>query len=117
MSCRTTSCVQELTGDSDIPDFNTLNTVDIIYTTPEKLDSLTRRKKDQGSMSFYSDIALLLIAQDVHLLSDAVGSAEYNSQMKSICSTMTGEPLWRHWWQDCTPLAKIRIAAISATIP
>jgi replicative superfamily II helicase len=55
--------LQELTGDIDIPNFNALVNVDIIYTTPEKLDAVTRRKKDCGSMSFYSDISLLLIGQ------------------------------------------------------
>ena len=42
--------VKELTGDIDIDDFNTLNPTDIIFTTPEKLDSITRRRKDNGSM-------------------------------------------------------------------
>jgi len=46
--------------------------VDLIFTTPEKFDSITRRRKDRGSMSFFSEIALLLI-DEVHLLNSNRG--------------------------------------------
>ena len=43
---------KELTGDTDIVSWSELNNVDILLTTPEKFDSITRKNKDRGGMSF-----------------------------------------------------------------
>jgi ATP-dependent DNA helicase HFM1/MER3 len=44
-----------------------LTNVDILLTTPEKFDSITRKNKDRGGMSFFGDCALVMI-DEVHLL-------------------------------------------------
>ena len=61
-------------GDSDISNLKELHDADIILTTPEKFDSLTRKRKDSGGMSFFGDIALVLI-DEVHLLNETRGAA------------------------------------------
>ena len=75
----------------------------------QKFDSITRRHRDSGGLSFFGDIALLLI-DEVHLLSDPRGAAleAVISRMKMLsrCPEMRG-----------CPLAKIRFVAVSATIP
>ncbi|GAQ86596.1 DNA/RNA helicase MER3/SLH1 [Klebsormidium nitens] len=67
-------CCRELTGDSDIAQLKELQDADIILTTPEKFDSLTRKRNDSGGMSFFGDIALVLI-DEVHLLNESRGAA------------------------------------------
>ena len=65
---------ESLAGDSDISQLKELQDADIILTTPEKFDSLTRKRKDSGGMSFFGDIALVLI-DEVHLLNESRGAA------------------------------------------
>ena len=48
---------QELTGDTGHADLSKLQAADIICCTPEKFDSVTRRRKDQGGMSFFADVS------------------------------------------------------------
>ena len=51
----------ELTGDSLDFDWNALREADVIFCTPEKFDSMTRRNKDRGGMSFFADLELFAI--------------------------------------------------------
>ena len=51
---------QELTGDTDHADLSKLQAADIICSTPEKFDAVTRRRKDQGGMSFFADVSTAL---------------------------------------------------------
>ncbi len=50
--------VIELTGDTEMPNYATLMNSDIILTTPEKFDSITRKWKD--NMAFMSQVSLVL---------------------------------------------------------
>lgn len=40
----------ELTGDTDVDDFYRLHEVQVILTTPEKWDSMTRKWRDNAGM-------------------------------------------------------------------
>jgi ATP-dependent DNA helicase HFM1/MER3 len=60
-------------GDTQNVDWGLLADVDIILTTPEKFDSITRRNVDRGGMSFFGDIALVLI-DEVHVLQEERGA-------------------------------------------
>ncbi|RDX81475.1 DExH-box ATP-dependent RNA helicase DExH17, partial [Mucuna pruriens] len=99
----------ELTGDNESYTSRNILEADIILTTPEKFDAVSRYGIEGGGLSFFSDIALLLI-DEVHLLNDPRGAAleaivsrikivSYNPKMKS------------------NPLAQVRLVAVSATIP
>ncbi len=65
---------KEVTGDSEIVnvEFNFRN-VDVILTTPEKWDSMSRKWKDYGMMRLMSQVALMLI-DEVHLLNEGRGA-------------------------------------------
>jgi ATP-dependent DNA helicase HFM1/MER3 len=65
---------KEVTGDSEIDnvEFNFRN-VDVILTTPEKWDSMSRKWKDYGMMQLMSQVALMLI-DEVHLLNEGRGA-------------------------------------------
>lgn len=88
----------ELTGDTDPNDVPDINSYNIVLTTPEKWDSVTRRWKDHAS--FVENVCLLLI-DEVHLLGSERGATleAVVSRMKAVRSD------------------KCRIVALSATIP
>lgn len=48
-------------GDTDLDDINDLNQVDILACTPEKMDAMSRKYRNQGGLSFFMDVALVLI--------------------------------------------------------
>lgn len=75
----------------------------------QKFDSITRRHRDYGGLSFFGDIALILI-DEVHLLSDPRGAA-----LEAVISRM--KMLSRYPEMNSCPLSKIRFVAVSATIP
>jgi ATP-dependent DNA helicase HFM1/MER3 len=58
---------QELTGDSDMDDYFELQDVNIILTTPEKWDSMTRRWRDNTALV---QLVRLFLIDEVHLLND-----------------------------------------------
>lgn len=60
------SCIS-VTGDSDFVDIKDLNYHNVIITTPEKWDSITRRWKDNQQL--VQSIKLFLI-DEVHLLNE-----------------------------------------------
>ncbi|KAH7306285.1 hypothetical protein KP509_22G005100 [Ceratopteris richardii] len=99
----------ELTGDTEQFNINHLQETDIILTTPEKFDSITRRHRDFGGLSFFGDIALILI-DEVHLLGDKRGAS-----LEAVISRM--KMLSRYPEMRNCPLSKIRFVAVSATIP
>jgi ATP-dependent DNA helicase HFM1/MER3 len=103
------SQVRELTGDSDVASWEEMHDVDLIVTTPEKFDSVTRRNKQRGGMAFFAEVALLLI-DEVHLLNEDRGPALeiVVSRMKMISKM--------HELKDA-PISNIRFVACSATIP
>ncbi|KAI4366867.1 hypothetical protein MLD38_022679 [Melastoma candidum] len=99
----------ELTGDNDFYNVQDIQDADIILTTPEKFDAVTRYRMKNGGLSFFSDIALLLI-DEVHLLNDPRGAA-----LEAIVSRM--KMLSRNPDLKLSPLASVRLLAVSATIP
>ncbi|KAJ8443907.1 hypothetical protein Cgig2_032731 [Carnegiea gigantea] len=102
------SCL-ELTGDNDSYSTRNIQEADIILTTPEKFDAVTRYRIKEGGLSFFSDIALLLI-DEVHLLNDPRGAA-----LEAIVSRI--KMLSSRPEMKSTALAHVRFAAVSATIP
>ncbi|KAH9603029.1 hypothetical protein KSS87_009502, partial [Heliosperma pusillum] len=102
------SCL-EMTGDNDSYNFRNVQEADIILTTPEKFDAVTRFRIRDGGLSYFSDIGLLLI-DEVHLLNDPRGAA-----LEAIVSRIK--------MISCRPemksntLAHVRFIAVSATIP
>ncbi|KAH7851890.1 hypothetical protein Vadar_017925 [Vaccinium darrowii] len=99
----------ELTGDNESYNVRNIQEADIIVTTPEKFDAVTRYRVKYGGLSFFSDIALLLI-DEVHLLNDQRGAA-----LEAIVSRI--KMLARNPEMKSTTLACIRFIAVSATIP
>lgn len=88
---------EELTGDSDIASLKNVQTADIIITTPEKWDSMTRKWKDHEKLV---SLIKLFLVDEVHILGNDRGAAleAVISRMKSMGSN-------------------IRFVALSATVP
>jgi ATP-dependent DNA helicase HFM1/MER3 len=88
---------EEMTGDSDITSLHHVQRADIIVTTPEKWDSMTRKWKDHSNLV---RLIKLLLIDEVHILNKDRGAAleVVVSRMKSIGSG-------------------IRLIALSATVP
>jgi ATP-dependent DNA helicase HFM1/MER3 len=103
-------CV-ELTGDSggDGASATHLSDVDIILTTPEKFDAVTRRNKGRDGLSFLADIGLVLL-DEVHTLSDDRGPAL--EAVMSRLKLMGASPQLA-----ASPLSRLRCVGVSATIP
>ncbi|KAL9366988.1 hypothetical protein Peur_038187 [Populus x canadensis] len=99
----------ELTGDNEFYNTRTIQEADIILTTPEKFDSVTRYRIKDGGLSFFSDIGLLLI-DEVHLLNDPRGAA-----LEAIVSRI--KMLAHNPEMKSNPLSCVRFLAVSATIP
>ncbi|KAJ3671463.1 hypothetical protein LUZ60_007542 [Juncus effusus] len=99
----------EMTGDNEFFNFKSIQDSDIILTTPEKFDSVTRHGIRDGGLSFFSDIALVLI-DEVHLLNDPRGAA-----LEAVISRL--KMLSRVRDMKGNPLASVRFVAVSATIP
>lgn len=90
------SCA-ELTGDSDVADLRSVQSANIIVTTPEKWDSITRKWKDHEKLM---RLVNLFLIDEVHLLKEDRGAIleAVVSRMKSIGT-------------------EVRFVALSATIP
>ncbi|XP_043725479.1 DExH-box ATP-dependent RNA helicase DExH17 [Telopea speciosissima] len=99
----------ELTGDNESYNIRNIQEADIILTTPEKFDAVTRYHIRDGGLSFFSDIALVLI-DEVHLLNDPRGAA-----LEAIVSRI--KMLSRNPEMKSSPLSNVRFLAVSATIP
>ncbi|KAL2500073.1 ATP-dependent DNA helicase MER3-like protein [Abeliophyllum distichum] len=102
------SCL-ELTGDNEYYSINSIQDADVILTTPEKFDAVTRYRIKDGGLSFFSDIALVLI-DEVHLLNDPRGAA-----LEAIVSRI--KMLACKPEMKSSPLSHVRYLAVSATIP
>ncbi|KAF9624793.1 hypothetical protein IFM89_014081 [Coptis chinensis] len=99
----------ELTGDSEVYNVRSIQEADLILTTPEKFDAVTRYRIRDGGLSFFSDIGLLLI-DEVHLLNDPRGAS-----LEAIVSRI--KMLSRNPEMSSSSLACVRFIAVSATIP
>uniref|UniRef100_A0A0D9YV08 Helicase ATP-binding domain-containing protein n=1 Tax=Oryza glumipatula TaxID=40148 RepID=A0A0D9YV08_9ORYZ len=102
------SCL-EMTGDNEFYNTKSIHDADLILTTPEKFDSVSRHGIRDGGLGFFSDIALVLI-DEVHLLNDPRGAA-----LEAIVSRI--KMLSRLGTMKIAPLANVRFIAVSATIP
>ncbi|PLN84710.1 P-loop containing nucleoside triphosphate hydrolase protein [Aspergillus taichungensis] len=87
----------ELTGDTDHSQLRSVQSSQIIITTPEKWDSMTRKWKDHARLM---QLVKLFLIDEVHILKEARGATLETvvSRMKSIGSN-------------------VRFVALSATIP
>ncbi|GAB7350483.1 hypothetical protein MBLNU459_g1077t2 [Dothideomycetes sp. NU459] len=88
---------EEMTGDSDTASLQKVQTADIIVTTPEKWDSMTRKWRDHEKLV---QLIKLFLIDEVHILNKDRGAAleAVVSRMKSVGSD-------------------IRFVALSATVP
>ncbi|XP_042463156.1 ATP-dependent DNA helicase MER3 homolog isoform X1 [Zingiber officinale] len=99
----------EMTSDSEYYKSKSIQDADIILTTPEKFDAVTRHGIRNGDLSFFGDISLVLI-DEVHLLNDPRGAS-----LEAIVSRIK---MLSHTSQmGSSPLANVRFLAVSATIP
>ncbi|XP_049816941.1 probable ATP-dependent DNA helicase HFM1 [Aethina tumida] len=97
------SCIS-VTGDSDYFDYSALNNYNLIITTPEKWDSITRKWRENVKLV---EVIKLFLIDEVHLLhEDNRGSTleVIVSRMKTINNKME-------------LIDKIRYVAVSATVP
>ncbi|KAF9700744.1 hypothetical protein EKO04_001546 [Ascochyta lentis] len=87
----------ELTGDSDASDLRNVQSANIIITTPEKWDSMTRKWKDHEKLM---KLIKLVLIDEVHILKEDRGAVleVVVSRMKSIGTD-------------------VRFVALSATVP
>ncbi|KAH6771509.1 DNA helicase ROCK-N-ROLLERS [Perilla frutescens var. hirtella] len=99
----------ELTGDNEYYSVKSMQDADIILTTPEKFDAVSRYRIKDGGLSFFSDISLVLI-DEVHLLNDPRGAA-----LEAIVSRI--KMLACNLEMKSSPLSRVRFLAVSATIP
>ncbi|CAC5418727.1 HFM1 [Mytilus coruscus] len=100
----------ELTGDTEVDDYYELQEVNIILTTPEKWDSMTRRWRD--NTCFVQSVCLFCI-DEIHVLNDSTRGATIEaviSRMKTIQAAMGRSSV-----ENILP--KLRFVAVSATIP
>ncbi|CAG8457778.1 10751_t:CDS:10 [Ambispora leptoticha] len=87
----------ELTGDTNQAHINDIKRCDIIVTTPEKWDSMTRRWKDHGQLL---ELLKLFMIDEVHMLKEKRGAT-----LEAVVSRMK------------TMGNDIRFVALSATVP
>ncbi|KAL3847245.1 hypothetical protein ACJMK2_018167 [Sinanodonta woodiana] len=101
---------KELTGDTELEDIYELQEINIILTTPEKWDSMTRRWRDNKSV--IQSICLFLI-DEIHVLSDITRGATVEAviaRMKTIQAAKARTKL-------NNSSSPFRFIAVSATIP
>ncbi|NXU72267.1 HFM1 helicase, partial [Oreotrochilus melanogaster] len=103
------SC-KELTGDTVMDDLFEIHNADIIITTPEKWDSMTRRWRDNSIVQ----LVRLFLIDEVHVIKDESRGATLEvvvSRMKTVQSS-----LWR-LSENHSTVPPLRFVAVSATIP
>ncbi|RAL09680.1 putative DEAD/DEAH box DNA helicase (Mer3) [Aspergillus homomorphus CBS 101889] len=87
----------ELTGDTDYTQLRTVQNSQIIITTPEKWDSMTRKWKDHARLM---QLVKLFLIDEVHILKEARGAT-----LEAVVSRMK------------TNGSNVRFIALSATVP
>ncbi|XP_029380596.1 probable ATP-dependent DNA helicase HFM1 [Echeneis naucrates] len=99
---------KELTGDTDVDDFFEIQDSHIIFTTPEKWDSMTRKWKDNCLLH----LVRLFLIDEVHVVKDATRGATLEvvvSRMKAVHTYRTAQNPEAGFY--------MRFVAVSATIP
>lgn len=100
------NCVK-ITGDSDLSELHAVRTAQLIITTPEKWDILTRNVMSREYPDFLSEVRLFMV-DEVHLLNEDVRGPILEvivSRMKRLRARLDG-------FEDT-----IRFIVASATIP
>lgn len=87
----------ELTGDTDMGEMKRVGNADIIVTTPEKWDSITRKWKDHVKLL---RLVKLFLIDEVHILKESRGAV-----LEAVVSRMK------------TIGTSVRFVALSATVP
>eukprot|EP00057_Strongylocentrotus_purpuratus_P010440 XP_011664914.1 PREDICTED: probable ATP-dependent DNA helicase HFM1 [Strongylocentrotus purpuratus] len=109
---------QELTGDTDIEDFYQLQAVNIIFTTPEKWDSMTRKWRDNHSLV---QLVKLFLIDEVHSLNEETRGATVEaviSRMKTVQAALPDQRTNTSIsTQEQSSGSGLRFLAVSATIP
>ena len=98
--------VQELSGDVNLSNYEISNT-NIIVTTPEKYDIITRKA---GQRTFIEKVKLIII-DEIHLLHDIRGSV-----LESIISRIMLSKISKNKYDYFTN-QEIRLIGLSATLP
>ncbi|CAG9465162.1 unnamed protein product [Pedinophyceae sp. YPF-701] len=98
----------ECTGESEFIDNHKLQQADIIVTTPEKFDAMTRKGQKSGKIGWLGDIALLLV-DEVHMLGSDRGPTLEAVIARLKLAAQSAPP-------DLA-VAGVRFVAVSATIP
>ena len=94
--------IGELTGDTEAHMISKIQKCSIIVSTPEKLDSVTRRWKDNKA---FIELVRLVLIDEVHILKEPIRGSTLEvlvARLNTIAKNL---------------LKPIRIVAISATIP
>lgn len=101
----------ELTSDQNYRGdvWGEIENVDVILATPEKFDRVTRLDANRGGMSFFSDVAAVLI-DEVHLIGDERGGCLEAIVSRLKLLSKSAALLQSH-------LRNVRFGAVSATIP
>ena len=98
--------VQELSGDVNLSNYE-INNTNIIVTTPEKYDIITRKA---GQRTFIEKVKLIII-DEIHLLHDIRGSV-----LESIISRIMLSKISKNKYDYFTN-QEIRLIGLSATLP
>ena len=98
--------VQELSGDVNLTNYE-INNTNIIITTPEKYDIITRKA---GQRTFIEKVKLIII-DEIHLLHDIRGSV-----LESIISRIMLSKISKNKYDYFTN-QEIRLIGLSATLP
>ncbi|XP_074641292.1 putative ATP-dependent DNA helicase HFM1 [Tubulanus polymorphus] len=102
----------ELTGDTQLDDLFELQSVNIILTTPEKWDSMTRRWKDNQSL--LQQVKLFLV-DEIHTLNDNARGATVEAVISRMKTVQTAVNRLNNSKQSLD--STMRFLAVSATIP
>lgn len=99
--------MRELTSDGDDEWGTALRSADLVFATPEKIDSVTRKWRENKAA--LRDIGLLMV-DEVHLLHDTRGATleACVSRLRTLSTLAEFAG---------APLAQLRFMALSATIP
>ena len=98
--------VKELSGDVNLSNYE-INNTNIIVTTPEKYDIITRKT---GQRTFIEKVKLIII-DEIHLLHDIRGSV-----LESIISRIMLSKISKNKYDHANNI-EIRLIGLSATLP
>lgn len=112
-SCATASTTGDARGRDGLENMVCVSQADILVTTPERWDSITRRWKEKEVMAIVNSVGLLLL-DEVHTVQEERGAA-----MEAIVSRVkviqaSSSAMHQH---SATETAPTRIIAISGTLP